>query len=329
MNEPTPPRGGLLGGLRVAPKPAAQPRAEPMPNIPGVESVSGAGPAVKPAAPVPAAGAPAPAATPPNASPQAPAPVASALPTSAPASAPKPAATPRSADNPNIYRPNILIIGDSGTGKTSSLRNLPWDKVRFVDAEQKGLPFDGVPIDYVAPRGSIAIEKAMFTSDKPIVVLDSLTKYIEQLDAEMNEAHQGYEIWGNYNQRLSAFLNRCKSAKQTFILTAIPELLTVVSPDGMGNSNERRVATRGKGWEGKIEKEFAYVFFTLYKTDMKATPVPKTSYYFQTNAAGTNRAKSPIGVFADLYIDNDINAALVKMQEHRRKAIERSAAPAA
>lgn len=245
---------------------------------------------------------------------------AAVTPGAAPTIATAPAVTappPVTPSSPNIYRPNILIIGDSGTGKTSSLRNLPWADVEFVDAEQKGLPFDGTPVNYKAPKNSTAIENAMFNSRKPIVVLDSLTKYIELLDAEMNEAYSGYEVWAQYNKRLAAFLNRCKSADRTFIVTAIPELITVVAPDGMSNSNERRVQTRGKGWEGKIEKEFAFVFFTLYRTDPKATP-PRTTYHFQTNAAGVNRAKSPIGVFADLYIDNDIAAALAKMEAHRK-----------
>lgn len=249
----------------------------------------------------------------PAAEPQLSAPGAGSHPTPTPTPTPaRPLVAPQT---PKRFRPNILVLGDSGTGKTSSLRNLNWADVEFVDSEQKGLPFAGVPVNYSAPMRTADIEAAMFKSKRPIVVLDSLTKYIELLDAEMNAAFAGFDVWKNYNNRLADFLNRCKSTTQTFILTAIPEILTVNSADGMGMEAVRRVRTRGKQWEGMIEKEFAFVFFTLYKT-VTTAGAAKTSYMFQTNAAGMNRAKSPMGCFADLYIDNDIAAALAKMETY-------------
>ena len=221
---------------------------------------------------------------------------------------------------PVVYQPNVAIVGDTGTGKTTSLRNLDWSQTLFVDAEQKGLSFAADMPYYAAPRTSFDIEKAMFSPSAPaVVVLDSLTKYIELLDAEMNAAHKGFEVWAQYNMRMQQFLNRCKSTERTFIVTAIPEILTLTASDGVQAENVRRIRTRGKQWEGQIEKEFAFVFYTVYKTDMKAAP-PKTVYQFQTNAAGMNRAKSPMGCFEELYIDNDISAALKQMRAHLKLA---------
>ncbi len=37
----------------------------------------------------------------------------------------------------------ILIIGESGSGKTTSLRNLPPDETFYIDADGKGLSWKG------------------------------------------------------------------------------------------------------------------------------------------------------------------------------------------
>jgi hypothetical protein len=214
-----------------------------------------------------------------------------------------------------VFKPNILIVGDAMSGKTSALRNLDWSKVRLVDTERKGFPFDGVPANIDSPTTSVQVEKAMFSSTEPIVVLDSFTKYIELLDKEMNEQFSGHTIWSEYNNRLRDFLNRCKSTTRIFILTAIPEILSLMSADGISAENVRRVRTRGKMWEGQIEKEFSIVLYTLYRTDMKAQPGPITKYYFQTGCAGINRARTPINCFPDMYVENDIAAVLATLEK--------------
>lgn len=38
---------------------------------------------------------------------------------------------------------NVLLIGDSGTGKSTSMRNLPLDKTIWLNTEKKSLPFKG------------------------------------------------------------------------------------------------------------------------------------------------------------------------------------------
>jgi hypothetical protein len=38
-------------------------------------------------------------------------------------------------------KPLIAIVGDSGSGKSYSLRNLDWNTSVLLDVERKGLPF--------------------------------------------------------------------------------------------------------------------------------------------------------------------------------------------
>lgn len=61
-----------------------------------------------------------------------------------------------------------------------------------------------------------------------------------------------------------------------------------------------------------LEGLFTYVLFTRVTTDENN----KVSYKFVTNSDGTCTAKSPIGLFEDLLIDNDLNYVIEKIKEY-------------
>lgn len=61
-----------------------------------------------------------------------------------------------------------------------------------------------------------------------------------------------------------------------------------------------------------LEGLFTYVLFTRVVTDENN----KVSYKFVTNSDGTCTAKSPIGLFEDLLIDNDLNYVIEKIKEY-------------
>lgn len=61
-----------------------------------------------------------------------------------------------------------------------------------------------------------------------------------------------------------------------------------------------------------LEGLFTYVFFTTVQRDEEN----KTSYKFITNSEGTCTAKSPMGLFEDLYIDNDLSLVVNRITEY-------------
>ena len=61
-----------------------------------------------------------------------------------------------------------------------------------------------------------------------------------------------------------------------------------------------------------LEGLFTYVFFTEVGHDDEGKP----SYQFKTNSDGTCTAKSPMGLFTDLLIDNDLNFIINKIKEY-------------
>lgn len=61
-----------------------------------------------------------------------------------------------------------------------------------------------------------------------------------------------------------------------------------------------------------LEGLFTYVFFTTVQRDESN----KTGYKFITNSEGSCTAKSPMGLFEDLYIDNDLSLVVNRITEY-------------
>ena len=211
--------------------------------------------------------------------------------------------------NPTIKfpQPMIAIVGDSGTGKSTSLRNLPWDRTMLIDTEIKGLPFDAQPKHYVAAKSTSAtldaLRKAKLNKDLRYIVIDSFTKFAEYNLAECSKMYTGYDIYKQYSLKIKELLDAMRSDTHIVVMTAIPELVKIASESGT-EVNARRIFIHGRELEAKIEKEFLYVFFTSAKVAKD-----KTEYQFVTNTDGVCSAKSPMGKFAGR-IDNDLAAAL-------------------
>lgn len=61
-----------------------------------------------------------------------------------------------------------------------------------------------------------------------------------------------------------------------------------------------------------LEGLFTYVFFTTIQRDDDGNP----SYKFMTNSDGTTTGKSPMGLFNDLYVDNDLKLIIDRIEEY-------------
>src|SRR6266550_6807892 len=108
-------------------------------------------------------------------------------------------------------KPNILIVGQSGSGKSSSLEQLfkkHGDKVAFVDFERKGLPFlfDTAKLAFFREvpdyNEGLKILTEAKNSQASIFVYDSLTKWCEQIRDSMEARYTGWDRWNGYNSAI-------------------------------------------------------------------------------------------------------------------------------
>lgn len=208
----------------------------------------------------------------------------------------------------------ILLVGPPGKGKTYSFRNLDKNKTGFINTEFKPLPFEGTFKFHAKPKkfaGAVkAIEDYASNNEVEVIVIDSLSAIFDMLIEEMRANFKGYDIWDNYNRSVTRLMNVIKGVQKEVILSAHYEIINIEGEP------EKRVKTKGKEWEGMIEREFTVVLYadSKFKDD-------RPEYFFRLAAEGSS-TKCPPGIFGEeVYrIPNDSAQMLSKVVEFARRS---------
>jgi hypothetical protein len=198
----------------------------------------------------------------------------------------------------------VMLVGQSGKGKTFSARNMDPNTTGFINIENKPLPFKNSFKYHARPKtytGALkALEDYAANPEIDCIFIDSFSGYIDLLLEGMREKYKGYDIWSNYNQKIGEFFKKLKDAEKEVFVNAHYESLSVEA------DKEKRVKVKGKEWEGVVEKEFTVVLYA----DSRLMPNGKYEYFFVTAGEGVS-AKCPPGLFGDkLKLDNDCNMLL-------------------
>ncbi len=194
-----------------------------------------------------------------------------------------------------------LLVGDSGSGKSSSFRNLDPTKTVIINTERKHMPFRSFNkfknINIARYKDFDKVIKELKTSDKyEYVIIDSLTSLLEIINKYCETVFSGYNIWSEYNSMVYDTLQNMKDLPQQVFMTAIPEF----SPDI--DCPKAFAKVKGKEHKFSVESNFAVVFHThLVENDEGDV----TDYQLDTRPSKHTSAKSPDGMFTDRYIPND------------------------
>ncbi len=218
--------------------------------------------------------------------------------------------------------PIIGICGPSGSGKSSSLENLPAlfpdpKAVVFLDLERKGFPFrlKNPPVS-VDKYGLMDIEfdKALAGGAK-VIVIESWTMFSYYCHAFAKEARfTGYDLYREYNMYMRKFLkSKVKNTKAIVIFTGINELVTIEASTGESDAATEKLqdcfaVVTGKEMQGKVEQDMLIVLHTIVNVDRKT----KTNeHLFLTQTDGVKTAKAPKWLNLPRTIPNDL-APVVK-----------------
>lgn len=199
----------------------------------------------------------------------------------------------------------IMVLGDSGSGKSTSLRNLTREEVNVISVTGKELPFK-TDIATYHPKSYADAIKAVETASKPIVVIDDANYLMSFFEfATINET--GYSKFSRNAQQMVQLFNVIinKQSDQNFYVMAHSEQ----SEDG-----KLRFKTVGKMVSEKYNPSGVtnIVLEAAFDEDDEV-------FVFKVKADGRG-IKAPIGMFETDTIPNDLKSVDATIRDYYKPA---------
>lgn len=199
-----------------------------------------------------------------------------------------------------------MILGESGTGKTASLRNIDPSHTLLLQVVKKPLPFRSSEWKPAGPDGgsvfvtddSAKLCAAMQRTKKEIIVIDDFQYLLaNEFMRRVTDVAKGNEAFAKYNE-----IARHAWDVLT-VATSLPDskrvyLLSHTTTDDFGKT---KIKTIGKLLDEKIVMEGLV-------TIVLRTVVQNGNYLFSTKNSGADTVKSPIGLFDSELVENDLAA---------------------
>ena len=197
----------------------------------------------------------------------------------------------------------VLILGDSGTGKSASLRNFSQDEVLVINSAGKPLPFRN-HFETVTPsfnKLTADVLKAMDSTNKKVIIIDD-AQYIMSFQYMRRIKENGWDKWNDIQGDFFNIIQHCDELPADTIVY----FLSHIQRDEEGRE---KLKTMGKMLDEKITLEGLF-------TVVLKTSVTDGEYCFITQNSGKDTVKSPIGMFDSYAIDNDLKYVDTKIRNY-------------
>ena len=196
----------------------------------------------------------------------------------------------------------VLILGQSGTGKSYSMKNFDDNEVCLISVQKALLPFRKKFTETVVTDKYAEIAKAMKSTKKKVIVIDDC-QYLMANEFMRRATERGYdkftEIAFNFWDLIVQEVNSLPS-------DTIVYLLCHTSTDENGIE---KMKTIGKLVDEKITPEGLF-------TIVLKTAVSDGNYAFVTQNNGKDTVKSPEGMFTTYAIANDLKYVDEKIRNY-------------
>ena len=211
----------------------------------------------------------------------------------------------------------IGIMGESGSGKTTSMRELDPGTTFYIDCDKKGLSWKGWKNQY-------SFEKHNYMATDQI---STVAQLLEKISTQENMKHikvavidtlnglmvadevrrmkeKGYDKWQDLAQCIWELLDSLYTLRDDLTVIVVCHSQTQKEDDGYTFT---RIKTSGKKLDKlNVESKLTTVLYALCKDG---------KYIFKTHAENST-AKTPLGAFEDDEIENDIVKVLEALKDY-------------
>ena len=211
----------------------------------------------------------------------------------------------------------IGIMGESGSGKTTSMRNLDPNTTYYIDCDKKGLSWKGWREQYAEKKLNYWKTDFVETVDElfdkinseekfkkiKVIVVDTLNGLMVA-DEVRRMKEKGYDKWMDLAQCVWGLLDKAQGLRDDLTVIFVCHSQTQKEDDGYTFT---RIKTSGKKLDKlSIETKLTTVLYATCKDG---------NYVFETHS-NKSTAKSPLGAFEQNEIPNDITKVLDALKDY-------------
>ena len=212
---------------------------------------------------------------------------------------------------------SVLVIADSGTGKSTSVRHLNPDETFVINIANKPLPFKGWKSQYKQiskenPKGNLATASSAQGIMKAISHVDQKMPHIKTLVVDDWQYMSSFEYFDRANEKgYDKFTQIAANLAQVAKMPKdLRDDLTVFflthSEDSTDINGNRKIKAKtiGKMIDNTLTLEGLFSIVLFGKVNKNDDG--ELEYGFETQNSGENTCKSPMGMFEDSFIPNDL-----------------------
>lgn len=205
----------------------------------------------------------------------------------------------------------LLIIGESGSGKSCSIRNCNPETTAIISPEKESLPFGKKAQKYPGKYEMLCnvtdshkickFMKDQAAAGKKLIIVDDF-QYILAIPYMNRIKETGWDKYNDFGANYFEIIEVCKDLPDDVVVAYMSHGETL-------DNGLFTVKLIGKLLREKITIEGLF-------TVVLRTGVSEAKYYFYTQTSGKDTTKSPMGMFPAYAIDNDLEYVADKIRNY-------------
>jgi hypothetical protein len=214
----------------------------------------------------------------------------------------------------------VLILGESGAGKSTSIRTLDPKATFIINSLGKDLPFKGSGKLYTYynketnPTGNMVKTTSAAAVTQWLTFISQKMPHITNVIIDDNTHQSSMEYirriretnWNRFNdiaENMTNIVELAKSLRDDIIVFFMHHIVT--EGDGVLEEKKTKAMTIGKLVDNKLSSYESFFTIVLNAKKVKNSESGKAEYFFLTQDADST-TKSPMGMFEDEKIPNDL-----------------------